>query len=151
MSGNKEQGTLVDDINQAWVMARAERPYRDRMAALKQVAYYALQKINETGLDEDISKNEIRKTVGLSRFDVISEKVLGVDQVIYPQYGKPALVDVMNMLYPNSLSNMWASFVAEKAIDLHGFFYESSEKAAKKAAKNYLKSQKALKEIDKLA
>ncbi len=147
---NKKQ-ELVNDINQAWVMARAERPYRDRMSALKQVAYYSLQKINDTGKDEDITKNEIRKVVGLSRFDVVAEKVLGIDQVIYPECGKPALVDVINMLYPNSLSSLWASFVAEKSIDLHGFFYERSEKAAKEAAKNYKKSQKALNEIDKLA
>jgi hypothetical protein len=141
---SKKLNQPIADINEAWVMAEAEKPYQERIVAAHQIAKFSLQAVIESGNNIEITKKRMTKLMGVSKFAIFKYKLLDIDQILYPQSGAPAIIDTINYVFYNNAKHMPALEIARQAQGLPDFFGKYSKREAKESSKTYRLAQEQL-------
>ena len=141
---SKKLNQPIADVNEAWVMAEAEKPYQERIVAAHHIAKLSLQFVIESGNNIEITKKRMAKLMGVSRFALLKYKLLDIDQIFYPQSGAPAIIDTLNYVFYNNAKHMPALEVARQAQGLPDFFGKYSKREAKEASKTYRRAKEQL-------
>lgn len=145
-----KENKLVTDINEAWVMARAEKPYRDRIIVCKELSAMALSGIINTGQDWTMSKKQAKKHFGISRKDSLIREWFGWEPSFYtlePRDNELGSLDVINWVFDQH-RKMPAERVYSATKSLSNFFSKFVKVSAKEARKTYRQANQNLNNLN---
>ncbi len=140
---SKKLNQPIADINEAWVMAEAEKPYQERIVAAHQIAKLALYEVLGSGVNTKIRKARMAKQLGISKIDRLSYWLLE-DDISLKSLGSYAVINTMNYIYYGKARTMSALDISSGAQAFASWVEEYAQKDAKIASKTYRRAQDQL-------